>query len=40
MHTSSIRRYEGDANTFLRAALGLFILLAVTWFYWWMQFRI
>ena len=43
MNTYTLRRASirgGDANLFLRAALGLALFVAVTWLYWLMQFRV
>lgn len=39
MSAFPMRRLEGDASLVLRAALGIAILIAVTWFYWLLQLR-
>lgn len=39
MSVFPMRRLEADANVVLRAALGIAILVAVTWLYWSLQLR-
>ena len=37
MNALEPRRLDGDVNLFVRAGLGLSILVAVTWVYWLVQ---
>ncbi len=37
MKALQLRRLEGDVHLFVRAGLGLSILVAVTWAYWLVQ---